>query len=125
LWQNQPDRRFGLAWRAALAFLLAASIGLALAKFRRVRSKRLLLELALPIKIQDMVTRLLAVTAQNADAADALAIAIAASNEAGTAASVGVELSQGQMSQGQMGKGLSAAIAAALARDDASNGGKT
>jgi thiamine pyrophosphate-dependent acetolactate synthase large subunit-like protein len=59
-----------------------------------------------------------------------LAIAIAASNEAGTAASVGVELSQGQMSQGQMsqgqmGKGLSAAIAAALARDDASNGGKT
>jgi hypothetical protein len=72
-----------------------------------------------------MVTRLLAVTAQNADAADALAIAIAASNEAGTAASVGVELSQGQMSQGQMGKGLSAAIAAALARDDASNGGKT
>ena len=81
-------------------------------------------------QIQDMVTRLLAVTAQNADAADALAIAIAASNEAGTAASVGVELSQGQMSQGQMsqgqmGKGLSAAIAAALARDDASNGGKT
>ena len=72
-----------------------------------------------------MVTRLLAVTAQNADAADALAIAIAASNEAGTAASVGVELSQGQMSQGQMGKVLSAAIAAALARDDASNGGKT
>ena len=48
-------------------------------------------------QIQDMVTRLLAVTAQNADAADALAIAIAASNEAGTAASVGVELSQGQM----------------------------
>ena len=37
-------------------------------------------------QIQDMVTRLLAVTAQNADAADALAIAIAASNEAGTVA---------------------------------------
>ena len=71
-------------------------------------------------QIQDMVTRLLAVTAQNADAADALAIAIAASNEAGTAASVGVELDKGQA-----GNGLSAAIAAALARDDASNGGKT
>ena len=71
-------------------------------------------------QIQDMVTRLLAVTAQNADAADALAIAIAASNEAGTAASDGLELGQGQA-----GNGLSAAIAAALARDDVSNGGKT
>ncbi|MDA9882694.1 hypothetical protein N9D10_00650, partial [bacterium] len=71
------------------------------------------------------VTRLLAVTAQNADAADALAIAIAASNEAGTAASVGVELGQGQGGKGQTTGGLSAAIAAALARDDASNGGKT
>ena len=71
-------------------------------------------------QIQNMVTRLLAVTAQNADAADALAIAIAASNEAGTAVSVGVELSKGQVA-----KGLSAAIAAALARDDASNGGET
>ena len=69
-------------------------------------------------QIQDMVTRLLAVTAQNADAADALAIAIAASNEAGTAASVGVELGKGQANGG-----LSAAISAALARDDAGNGG--
>ena len=81
-------------------------------------------------QVQDMVTRLLAVTAQNADAADALAIAIAASNEAGTAASVGVELGQGQAGKEQVGKGqttggLSAAIAAALARDNASNGGKT
>ena len=45
---------------------------------------------------------------------------LAASNEAGTAASVGVELGKGQAANG-----LSAAIAAALARDDASNGGKT
>ena len=71
-------------------------------------------------QIQDMVTRLLAVTAQNADAADALAIAIAASNEAGTAASVGLELGKGHAIGG-----LSAAVAAALARDDAGNGGKT
>ena len=71
-------------------------------------------------QIQDMVTHLLAVTAQNADAADALAIAIAASNEAGTAASVGLELVKGQATGG-----LSAAIAAALARDNAGNGGKT
>ena len=76
-------------------------------------------------QIQDMVTRLLAVTAQNADAADALAIAIAASNEAGTAASDGLELGQGQAGKEQAGNGLSAAIAAALARSDASNGGKT
>ena len=76
-------------------------------------------------QIQDMVTRLLAVTAQNADAADALAIAIAASNEAGTAASYGLELGQGQAGKKQAGNGLSAAIAAALARADASNGGKT
>ena len=71
-------------------------------------------------QIQDMVAHLLAVTAQNADAADALAIAIAASNEAGTAASVGLELGKGQATGG-----LSAAIAAALTRDDAGNGGKT
>ena len=81
-------------------------------------------------QIQDMVTRLLAVKAQNADAADALAIAIAASNEAGTAALVGLELGKGQAGDAQAGnakagRGLSAAIAAALARDDASNGGKT
>ena len=71
-------------------------------------------------QIQDMVTRLLAVSAQNADAADELAIAIAASNEAGTAASAGIELVKGQATGGR-----SAAIAAALARDNASNGGKT
>ena len=71
-------------------------------------------------QIQGMVTRLLAVTAQNADAADALAIAIAASNEAGTAASVELELGKGRATGG-----LSAAIAAALARYNAGNGGKT
>ena len=71
-------------------------------------------------QIQDMVSHLLAVTAQNADAAAALAIAIAASNEAGPAASVGLELVKGQATGG-----LSAAIAAALARDNAGNGGKT
>ena len=53
-------------------------------------------------QIQDMVTRLLAVTAQNADAADALAIAIAASNEAGTAASVRVRV--GPRTSGQENK---------------------
>ena len=71
-------------------------------------------------QVQDMVTRLLAVTAKNADAADALAIAIAASNDAGKLADVGVGLGKGETAAG-----LSSAIAAAIARDDVSNGGKT
>ena len=70
-------------------------------------------------QVQDMVTRLLAVTATNADAADALAIAIAASNDAGKLADVGVGSDTGETAFG-----LSSAIAAAIARDDAKNGGK-
>jgi crossover junction endodeoxyribonuclease RuvC len=71
-------------------------------------------------QVQDMVTRLLAVTAKNADAADALAIAIAASNDAGKLVDVGVGSGKGETAAG-----LSSAIAAAIARDDVSNGGKT
>ena len=71
-------------------------------------------------QVQDMVARLLAVTAKNADAADALAIAIAASNDAGKLA--GVRVGSGK---GETAAGLSSAIAAAIARDDVSNGGKT
>ena len=70
-------------------------------------------------QVQDMVTRLLLVTAKNADAADALAIAIAASNGAGKLVDVGLK-----SSRGIAGGGLSAAIARALARDDANNGGE-
>ena len=70
-------------------------------------------------QVQEMVNRLLAVTAKNADAADALAIAIAESNGAGKLANVGVGSGEGEAASG-----LSAAIAAALARDDASDGGK-
>ena len=66
-----------------------------------------------------MVTRLLAVNAKNADAADALAIAIAASNDAGKLADVGVGSGKGETAAG-----LSSAIAAAIARDDAMNGVK-
>lgn len=71
-------------------------------------------------QVQDMVTRLLAVTAKNADAADALAIAIAVSNDAGKLADVRVGSGKG-VSAGN----LSAAIAEALARDDTRNRGKT
>ena len=70
-------------------------------------------------QVQDMVNRLLFVTVKNADAADALAIAIAASNDAGKLADVATGLNVGKTAGG-----LSAAIAAALARDDVSNGDK-
>jgi len=65
-------------------------------------------------QVQDMVKRLLAVVPDNADSADALAIAIAAANEAGHGLSGALDSTSG---------GLAAAIAAALARDDAGNGG--
>ncbi len=71
-------------------------------------------------QVQDMVARLLAVTAKNADSADALAIAIAASNDAGKLACIGLTLGKGETAAG-----LSSAIAAAIARDDASNGRKS
>ena len=78
-------------------------------------------------QIQDMVSRLLGVTPANADAADALAIAIAASNGAGQiigdgagkAASVRV----GSTRNAEADTGLSQAIAAALARDAQDNEG--
>ena len=78
-------------------------------------------------QIQDMVTRLLGVTPANADAADALAIAIAASNGAGqggadgtgNAASLRVDLKNNADAE----NGLTQAIAAALARDAQDNEG--
>ena len=71
-------------------------------------------------QIQDMVARLLQVRAFNADAADALAIAIAASNDAGKPA--GIELRSAQAMPDDQ---LSKAISLALARDDAKFRGKT
>ena len=71
-------------------------------------------------QVQDMVRRLLSVTAKNADAADALAIAIATSNDAGKRVDTRLESANINAAGG-----LPAAIAAALARDDANNGGKT
>lgn len=65
-------------------------------------------------QVQEMVKRLLAVVPDNADSADALAIAIAVANEAGHAFPGALD---------STGGGLSAAIASALARDDVGNGG--
>ena len=71
-------------------------------------------------QIQDMVARLLKVQAFNADAADALAIAIAASNDAGKPARVALRSEQSVPNDP-----LSKAISLALARDVAKHRGKT
>ena len=71
-------------------------------------------------QIQDMVARLLQVRAFNVDAADALAIAIAASNHAGKPAGIALKSVQ-SVPDGPLSK----AISLALARDDAKRGGKT
>ena len=71
-------------------------------------------------QIQDMVARLLRVQAFNADAADALAIAIAASNDAGKPARVALRSEQSVPDDP-----LSKAISLALARDYAKHRGKT
>ena len=71
-------------------------------------------------QIQDMVARLLQVRALNADAADALAIAIAASNDAGKPAGIALRLAQSVPDDP-----LSKAISLALARDDAKHRDKT
>ncbi len=71
-------------------------------------------------QIQDMVTRLLQVSAFNADAADALAIAIAASNDAGKPAGIALRSAQSVPEDP-----LSKAIKLALARDEARQRDKT
>ena len=71
-------------------------------------------------QIQDMVARLLQVRAFNEDAADALAIAIAASNDAGKPAGIALWSAQSVSADP-----LSRAISLALARDDAKHRGKT
>jgi crossover junction endodeoxyribonuclease RuvC len=70
-------------------------------------------------QVQEMVVRLLQVRAENADAADALAIAIAASNDAGKPAGIAV-----MSARATPDDPLSKAISHALARDDAKHGGQ-
>jgi len=70
-------------------------------------------------QVQKMVARLLQVRAENADAADALAIAIAASNDAGKPAGIAV-----MSAHTTLGDPLSKAISQALARDDAKHRGQ-
>ena len=70
-------------------------------------------------QVQEMVVRLLQVRAENADAADALAIAIAASNDAGKPAGIAV-----MSAHTTPDDPLSKAISQALARDDAKHRGQ-
>ena len=70
-------------------------------------------------QVQEMVVRLLQVRAENADAADALAIAIAASNDAGNPAGIA-----GMSAHTTLSDPLSKAISQALARDDDKHGGQ-
>lgn len=70
-------------------------------------------------QVQEMVARLLQVRAENADAADALAIAIAASNDAGKPAGIAV-----MSAHTTPDDPLSKAISQALARDDAKHRGQ-
>ena len=70
-------------------------------------------------QVQEMVARLLQVRAENADAADALAIAIAASNDAGKPAGIAV-----MSAHAAPDDPLSRAISQALARDDVKHRGQ-
>ncbi len=71
-------------------------------------------------QVQAMVSHLIKVRAENADAADALAIAIAASNHAGKLADITVNSGSAALDNP-----LSRAISRALARDEAKQGDKT
>ena len=70
-------------------------------------------------QVPEMVVRLLQVRAENADAADALAIAVAASNDAGKPAGIAV-----MSAHTTPDDPLSKAISQALARDDAKHRGQ-
>ena len=70
-------------------------------------------------QVQEMVARLLQVRAENADAADALAIASAASNDAGQPAGIAV-----MSAHATPDDPLSRAISQALARDDVKHRGQ-
>jgi crossover junction endodeoxyribonuclease RuvC len=109
--------RLGMARGVGLLACAAANLAVAEIAARAVKKAVVGSGGADKGQVQDMVRRLLAVEPFNADAADALAIAIAASNDAGKPVSGGV-----LSAQSDMAGGLSAAIAAALARDDAGKG---
>ena len=105
-----------LGMARGVAMMQCASAGLEVAEIAAKQVKKSVVGTGNADKgqVAAMVTRLLSVRAVNADAADALAIAIAASHGGQLATDTGADEN-----------GLSRAIAAALARDAGSRGGAT
>ena len=105
-----------LGMARGVAMMQCASAGLEVAEIAAKQVKKSVVGTGNADKgqVAAMVTRLLSVKAVNADAADALAIAIAALHGGQLATDTGADEN-----------GLSRAIAAALARDAGSRGGAT
>ena len=132
LFGKSGPRKYGLAFIYAargVAMAQCAAAGLPLRELaaRLVKKSVVGTGTADKTQVAAMVTRLLGVQAVNADAADALAIAIAAGHDGmagfGIASSseAGGGSETGALGSGSGGLGLERAIAAALARD-AGNG---
>ena len=108
-----------LGMARGVAMMQCAGAGLAVSELaaRQVKKAVVGTGSADKAQISAMVTRLLSVTAVNADAADALAIAIAALNAGG------LPTGASSPTENQAGDGLARAIEAALARDAAGGNG--
>ena len=108
-----------LGMARGVAMMQCAGAGLAVSELaaRQVKKAVVGTGSADKAQISAMVTRLLSVTAVNADAADALAIAIAALNAGG------LPTGASSPAENQAGDGLARAIEAALARDAAGGNG--
>ena len=108
-----------LGMARGVAMMQCAGAGLAVSELaaRQVKKAVVGTGSADKAQISAMVTRLLSVTAVNADAADALAIAIAALNAGG------LSTMPSSPTENQAGDGLARAIEAALARDAAGGNG--
>ena len=109
--------KLGMARGVAMAQCAAADLPLRELAARQVKKSVVGTGTADKTQVAAMVTRLLGVTAVNADAADALAIAIAAGHDG----MAGFGETSGAADATAGGSGLEKAIAAALARD-AGNG---
>ena len=121
--------KLGMARGVAMAQCAAAGLPLRELAARQVKKSVVGTGAADKGQVAAMVTRLLGVQAVNADAADALAIAIAAGHDGVAGFGRSGSATSGPASRGASGgasggSGLERAIAAALARDAGSGRGK-
>ena len=121
--------KLGMARGVAMAQCAAAGLPLRELAARQVKKSVVGTGAADKGQVAAMVTRLLGVQAVNADAADALAIAIAAGHDGMAGFGRSGSATSGPASRGASGgesggSGLERAIAAALARDAGSGRGK-